>query len=70
VNKNLVKILYKILPHLNIVLAGMYLVLFVLDFNHGQMNFVGNLGTKILMAFFALSSIAAAVTLMVIQRRK
>ena len=59
----------KILPHLTIVLAGMFLVFYVMDIFNEAMNFVGNRISKNLLVIFCISALLTAI-LAISQDRK
>lgn len=52
-----------ILPHLVIILAGIFLVFLILDQYNPTMEFVGNPISSILLALFCLLSIIAGILL-------
>lgn len=52
-----------ILPHLVIILAGIFLVFLILDQYNPTMEFVGNPISSILLALFCLLSIVASILL-------
>lgn len=61
-------IIRKTLPHVSIVLAGLLIVLIVLDYFNGSMGFLDNTAAKSFALLLCVSSIANAVVLIAQQR--
>lgn len=51
------------LPHLSIVLAGLLLVLVVVDYFNGSMGFLNSDATKVIMLLVSITSIVNALLL-------
>jgi len=64
------KTLYKILPHILIVLAGMFIVLFTVDKINSAMAFINNDITKALLAVFSVVALINAILFIRLQRRQ
>ena len=63
------KRLSKILPHITIILAGMFIVFWILDILNPAMNFINRkLSNKILLAF-CISAIITAILAVYSQRK-
>lgn len=63
------KTIDKVMPHLSIILAGMLIVLFVIDRFNSAMGFLDNDGAKILILALSITSIVNAILLIAFQRR-
>ena len=61
------KRLSKILPHITIILAGMFIVFWILDILNPTMNFI-NISNKLLLAF-CISAIITAIQAVYYQRK-
>jgi hypothetical protein len=59
----------KALPHLNIVLASMLIVLTVVDYFNGSMGFLDNDIAKGVMLLLSVTAIVNAIVLIALQRR-
>ena len=59
----------KILPHINIVLAGLLITLAVVDYFNGSMGFLDNDVARIIMVLLGITSILTAAVLVACQRR-
>lgn len=63
------KRLSKILPHITIILAGMFIVFWILDILNPTMNFINRkISNKLLLAFF-ISAIITAILAVYYQRK-
>lgn len=58
----------KALPHINIVISGMYLVFFIIDVQNSAMAFINNDITKVLLLILSVGSILSSVLLIWYQR--
>lgn len=61
--------LRKILAHGNIVLAGMFIVFFILDQYNPAMNFIGNTISKRLLLLLCVLALAQSVIGLIAMRR-
>lgn len=61
--------LRKILPHVNLILAGMFLCFWIFDKFNRAMNFIANDISKALLLIFCISAIANAIVLIADDRR-
>ncbi len=63
------KRLSKILPHITIILAGMFIVFWILDILNPTMNFINRkISNKLLLAF-GISAIITAILAVYYQRK-
>ena len=63
------KRLSKILPHITIILAGMFIVFWILDILNPTMNFINRkISNKLLLAF-SISAIITAILAVYYQRK-
>ena len=63
------KRLSKILPHITIILAGMFIVFWILDILNPTMNFINRkISNKLLLAFY-ISAIITAIQAVYYQRK-
>lgn len=63
------KRLSKILPHITIILAGMFIVFWILDILNPTMNFINRkISNKLLLAFY-ISAIITAILAVYYQRK-
>ena len=63
------KRLSKILPHITIILAGMFIVFWILDILNPTMNFINRkISNKLLLAF-SISAIITAILAFYYQRK-
>jgi len=60
----------KFLPHVSIIISGMYVVLYIVDPFNPTMQFIDNPGTKFLLLILAISSVFNSVMLVYYQRRE
>ena len=67
-SKKIFKALIKMLPHLNIIISGMYIVFYIIDVQNSAMAFINNPGTKILLLILSLGSIISSILLIAYQR--
>ena len=67
-SKKIFKALIKMLPHLNIIISGMYIVFYIIDVQNSVMAFINNPGTKILLLILSLGSIISSILLIAYQR--
>ena len=58
----------KVLPHINIVISGMYLVFFIIDVQNSAMAFINNDMTKLLLLILSIGSVLTSVLLIWYQR--
>ena len=63
------KHIMSLLPHLSIVLAGLWLVLFVVDYFNGSMGFVDSDVAQTVMVLVSVTSIVNACVLIVGRHR-
>lgn len=61
--------LKRLLPHLSIILAGMFLVLYVADMCNPNMKFVGSSIARPFLLVFCLSTIVTEILLIRIYRK-
>ncbi len=61
--------LKKLLPHVSIILAGLFIVLFVADLCNSNMNFFGNRLAKNFILLFSLVTLVTEIILVRINRR-
>ena len=66
--QKIVRTFIKILPHINIIISGMYLVFFIIDVQNSAMAFINNDITKVLLLFLAIGSTLSSVLLIWYQR--
>lgn len=66
--KKIIRLLIKALPHINIVISGMYLVFFIIDVQNSAMAFINNDITKGLLLILSIGSILSSVLLIWYQR--
>lgn len=66
--KKVIQWLLKALPHLNIVISGMYIVFFIIDVQNSAMAFINNDITKVLLLILSLGSILSSAFLIWYQR--
>lgn len=59
----------KILPHINIIISGMYIVFWIIDVQNSAMAFINNPGTKFLLLLLSICSTVASGILICYQRR-
>lgn len=64
------KFIAGLLPHVTIILSGMWLIFFVLDQFNPSMGYLTNPGTSAVLIALALTSIANAILLIGYQRRR
>ncbi len=63
------KTIAKAIPHTGIILAGMLIVLVIVDQFNPAMGFLQNDGAKAVMLLLGIASIAGAIMLIALQRR-
>ncbi len=66
--KKITRWLIKALPHINIVISGMYLVFFIIDVQNSAMAFINNDITKVLLLILSVGSILTSILLIWYQR--
>lgn len=66
--KKIIRTIVKILPHINIVISGMYLVFYIIDVQNSAMAFINNDMTKLLLLFLAIGSTLSSILLIWYQR--
>ena len=68
--RNLVRLLFSALPHINIALAVSLLVLFVTDRYNRAMAFINNDIAKWMLAVLCVTVVASSIWQIVMQRRQ
>lgn len=63
------KRLSKLLPHLTIILAGMFIVFWILDILNPTMNFINRKISNKLLLIFCISAIVTAILAVYNQRK-
>ena len=66
--KKIIRTIVKILPHINIVISGMYLVFYIIDVQNSAMAFINNDMTKVLLLILAICSTLSSIFLIWYQR--
>lgn len=61
--KRMMQSIEQVLPHVSIVLAGLLLVLFVVDYFNGSMGFLDNDVAKTVLVLVCVTSIVNAIVL-------
>ena len=60
--------LIKIMPHINIIISGVYITFYIIDLKNSAMAFINNPVTKFLILVLALCSVVSSIFLIVYQR--
>lgn len=66
--KKIVRWFIKALPHINIIISGMYIVFFIIDVQNSAMGFINNGITKTLLLILSAGSILSSILLIWYQR--
>ena len=64
----MMKRVLRVMPHISIVLAGLLLVLFAVDYFNGSMGFLDSDVARVVIALVCVTSIIDAFALIALQR--
>jgi hypothetical protein len=62
--------LIRILPHITIILALMFIVFWILDLLNPNMNFINSGLSKLLLLIFSISSLVTAILTVYLDRKQ
>jgi len=66
----LIKYILKVIPHINIAFAVMYIVFFVIDMQNEAMNFINNDATKMILFAMSCFSLVCSVLCICLTRKE
>lgn len=64
------RIIKNLLPHVSLILSGMFITFFILDKLNPNMAFINNDATKLLLLLFAIVSLIVSLRLILHIRRE